>query len=255
MYKTSSLLLSFIALCLQFTASAADKEFYQIKIYHLKSQDQELKLDSFLKDAYLPALHRHGIKNVGVFKPVGEVKERLVYVFVPFKSFKKVAELEGKLLTDNQYAANGRNYLDAAYNNLPYERIETILLTAFDKTGFEKPILSSPGKDRIYELRSYEGHTEKIFANKVKMFVDGDEIGIFKKLGFNAIFYGEVVAGSHMPNLMYMTSSENKSDRDKHWEAFGKDEDWKKLSARPEYQNNVSHIDIFLLYPAEYSDI
>lgn len=28
----------------------------------------------------------------------------------------------------------------------------------------------------------------------------------------------------------------------------------KKLSAMPEYQNNVSHIDITFLYPAEYSD-
>jgi len=86
------------------------------------------------------------------------------------------------------------------------------------------------------------------------MFNQGDEIGLFKKLNFNAIFYGEVLAGSKMPNLMYMTSFENKADRDEHWKTFGNDPYWKKLSAMPEYQNNVSHIDISFLYPVEYSD-
>lgn len=86
------------------------------------------------------------------------------------------------------------------------------------------------------------------------MFNQGDEIGLFKKLNFNAIFYSEVIAGSRMPNLMYMTSFENKADRDEHWKTFGNDPYWKKLSAEPEYQNNVSHIDMTFLYAADYSD-
>jgi len=57
-----------------------------------------------------------------------------------------------------------------------------------------------------------------------------------------------------MPNLMYMTSFENRADRDAHWKVFSSDSAWKKLSAMPEYQNNVSHIDISFLYPTDYSD-
>ncbi|RYG43215.1 MAG: NIPSNAP family containing protein, partial [Chitinophagaceae bacterium] len=114
--------------------------------------------------------------------------------------------------------------------------------------------LKSDKKDRVYELRSYESATEKIFANKVQMFNDGNEVGIFQRLGFNAIFYGEVLAGSKMPNLMYMTSFENMDDRNNHWKAFSADAEWKKLSALPEYQQNVSHIDIVLMNPATYSD-
>ncbi len=61
-------------------------------------------------------------------------------------------------------------------------------------------------KDRAYELRSYESPTEKLYWNKVEMFNKGDEIGLFKRLNFNAmVFYGEVVAGSRMPNLMHLT--------------------------------------------------
>ncbi|MEI9809692.1 MAG: hypothetical protein WDO16_18540 [Bacteroidota bacterium] len=51
----------------------------------------------------------------------------------------------------------------------------------------------------MYELRSYESATEKIFKNKVQMFNEGDEIGLFKKLGFNAVFYSEVIAAAKCP--------------------------------------------------------
>jgi hypothetical protein len=51
-------------------AAPPKREFYEIKIYHLKSADQEARVENFLKDAYVPAAHRAGIKNVGVFKPV-----------------------------------------------------------------------------------------------------------------------------------------------------------------------------------------
>jgi hypothetical protein len=133
--------------------------------------------------------------------------------------------------------------------------METILLKAFPLAPqMQLPSLKSAKKERVYELRSYESATELKFDNKVKMFNEGDEIGLFKKLNFNAIFYSEVVAGSKTPNLMYMTSFENKADRDEHWKTFGNDPYWKKLSAMPEYQNNVSHIDITFLYPTEYSD-
>ena len=87
------------------------------------------------------------------------------------------------------------------------------------------------------------------------MFNQGGEIELFKKLGFNAVFYASVLAGAHMPNLMYMTSFENKAARDQHWKTFGDDPFWKHLSAQPEYQHNVSHIDIVFLHPTEFSDL
>lgn len=86
------------------------------------------------------------------------------------------------------------------------------------------------------------------------MFNEGDEIGLFKKLNFNASFYAEVIAGAKMPNLMYMTSFENMEDRNVHWKNFVDDPHWKRLVAMPEYQNNISHMDIIFLRPADYSD-
>ena len=89
------------------------------------------------------------------------------------------------------------------------------------------------------------------------MFNDGGEIALFKKLNFNAVFYGKVLSGSRMPNLMYMTTFENMADRDAHWKAFGSSEEWKTMSALPEYENkvSVSRNETILMRPADYSDI
>ena len=252
----TSVLLS-IAICL-FALSAQSRDFYQLKIYHLADAQQSAQLDDFLRNAYLPALHRAGIPHVGVFKPIGQraaSAEQQVYVFVPYASYEQFSALEEVLDRDKLYQTAGKAYIQASYDAPPYERIETILLTAFiDSPNVQLPNLASPKSERVYELRSYEGPTEAYYRNKVDMFNEGDEIGLFKRLGFNAVFYGEVIAGSRMPNLMYLTTFENKQSRDEHWAAFGKDSYWKELSARPEYQNNVSRNQQIFLYPAEYSD-
>lgn len=242
-------------------SSAAKGDFYQIKVYHLSSSEQQHTVEEYLEKAYLPAMHRAGLKHIGVFKPVASSEginssEKLIYVLIPFSSRDEFFKIESKLSKDQQYQNDGADYLNAPYTNPPFERIETILLNAFEKNPhYGVPDLKGPKKDRIYELRSYEGHSEKISANKIKMFNDGDEVGLFKRLGFNAIFYGEAVAGSTMPNLMYMTTFENKADRDTHWDSFGSDAYWKELSSLPEYQHNVSKNVTLFLYPTEYSDL
>ncbi|SEN85232.1 NIPSNAP protein [bacterium A37T11] len=254
------LLLAFFSIY-SLTGRAAQGDFYQIKVYHFKNARQEATTDAFLEKAYLPALHRAGIEKVGVFKPVvvpgGPTAEQLlIYVFVPFASPEAFFGLDQQLEKDAIYASDGKEYLDASYIEPPYERIESILLTAFPQNPhFELPNLRSPKAQRVYELRSYEGPTEKLHQNKVTMFDKGDEVGLFKRLGFNAVFYAEVISGSRMPNLMYLTTFENKAERDKHWESFNNDAYWKELSVKPEYQHNVSRNDTKFLYPVEYSDI
>jgi hypothetical protein len=233
------------------------REFYQLTVYHFKNAGQEKVLDNYFQNALLPALHHMKINNVGVFKSWANdtVPDKLIYLFIPFKSLETIAELPSKLKGDASYVSAGLAYVDAAYNDPPYSRLETILLRAFPLAPqMQLPSLQSAKKERVYELRSYESATEKKFENKVQMFNQGDEIGLFKKLNFNAIFYSEVIAGSRMPNLMYMTSFESKTARDEHWKTFVSDPYWKNLSTMPEYQDNVSHIDITFLYPTEYSD-
>ncbi|MCX2739056.1 NIPSNAP family protein [Pontibacter anaerobius] len=259
----------FIAFCLsvfaliflsQINSFAQKQSYYQLKVYHLKDKEQEARLDHYLEQAYLPALHRAGIKQVGVFKPANEVdqnhsSEPKVYVLLPFTSLEQFAGLEDKLAHDKKYAAAGEAYIQAAHDKPYYQRIETSLMQAFaGMPAMKAPNLASSPSERIYELRSYEAATEKLHQNKVDMFNNG-EIQLFDRLGFNAVFYGKVLASNKMPNLMYMTSFENFADREARWKSFSQDPEWKKMSAMPEYANNFLRADIYLLHPTNYSDI
>jgi hypothetical protein len=238
---------------------APKQEFYAIRIYQLKTQQQESRVDSFLQHALLPALHRQDIAQIGVFKQVGNdtAAIRRIYVFIPLKNLDQFAALPALLIKDQQYLADGATYLNAASDDQPYVRIESILLQAFpDMPRHAAPWAGAAySPDRIYELRSYEGPTERYFANKVQMFNQGGEITLFGKLDFHAVFYASVISGAHMPNLMYMTSFENMPARDQHWKTFGADSTWKNLSAMPLYQHNVSHIDDIFLHAAAYSEL
>lgn len=253
--------LAFVALAIFLVSFYEDKntarEFYQLTVYHYKSDTQEKVLDNYLQNALIPALHRMKLDKIGVFKPISNdtAVDKKIYVLIPFQSLDMTTKIPAKLAADKNYQTSGSEYINAVYSSPPYTRMETILLQAFALAPkMQLPILQSAKQERVYELRSYEGATEKIYKNKVQMFNEGDEIGLFKRLNFNAVFYGEVIAGSKMPNLMYMTSFENMNDRNDHWKTFSSDSVWKKLSTMPEYQKNVSHIDITLMRPALYSD-
>ncbi len=240
------------------TASAKEKsrEFYQITVYHFAAGVQETALDSYLKEMYLPALHRMGNTNIGVFKPIANdtAIDKLIYIIIPFKKADQLFTLSSRLLKDDQFIAASQSF-DTSYQNPASMRMENIVLQAFPLAPvMNLPRLKGPRADRVYELRSYESPTEKLYHNKVQMFNEGGEIDIFGKLNFNPVFYAEVIAGSRMPNLMYMTSFENKADRDAHWKSFSADPAWKQLSALPQYQHNVSKSDIRFLRATDYSD-
>lgn len=231
-----------------------EREYYQLKVYHFETQSQALVIEDYLKDAYLPALKRHKIGPTGVFKPIADTINKL-FVLVPFSSIRQLDEIERDLLKDAQYKKDGAAYLEAPAKNPPYSRIEVIFLSAFKEMPKMEPSpLTSARKKRVYELRSYHAPTEAYLQNKIEMFNEGGEIQLFKNLGFNAVFYGEVLAGPHMPNLMYLTTFKDQKDRDQHWKNFGNSPVWHKMSSLEKYKDNVSHIDIHFLYPTEYSD-
>ncbi len=249
-----------ILICVTLISAAAKDVspwFYELRVYRLADAADEGRVETFLKDALLPALHKNGIKSVGVFKPIKEdtINAKRIYVLIPFKSLNEFEKVNDAIQKDAQYQNAGRDYLDASHTDPPYVRIESSLMRAFKfMPAPALPNLKGSKTERVYELRSYEGATEKLYQSKVHMFNEGNEIKLFTKLNFNAIFYAEVLTGNRMPNLVYMTSFENKADRDEHWKVFVADPDWKTMSSLPQYQNTVSKADIFLLNPTAYSD-
>jgi hypothetical protein len=235
----------------------AKQQFYEIKIYRIDGKTQESSMDAFLKDAYIPAVHRAGIPTVGVFKPIetDTAFGKLIYVFLPFNSLEQYEQLSEILGSDKEYIQAGKGFLDAPYNNPPFIRYESVLSIAFTHMPQLKiPSFHTPASERIYEYRSYESATEEKATKKIHMFNEGGEIGIFESIGANAVFYGKVISGSLMPRLIYMTTYANMKSREDCWAAFRIHPDWKRISSMDEYKNTTSKTNAFLLHPTSYSD-
>lgn len=234
--------------------TAEVRDYYQIKTYQIESEEQEARMDHFLENAFIPALHRACIYEVGVFKPIEGKK--FIMVFIPYKSLQEFDDLAKVLAADEDFQHEGRDYIQATHNDPPYARIESILLKAFKAMPkFSVPELSSENHQRVYELRSYEGATEKFYERKVAMFNEEGEVALFKKLDFNPVFFGEVISGAHMPNLMYMTTFSDEKAQEERWDAFRNHPEWLEMKDLEKYKNTVSNITKYLMYPTAYSGI
>jgi hypothetical protein len=249
---------SIFLLSVLISCESIERDFYQIKIYTLENDQQEKRMDDYLQNAYIPAMNRIGIEHIGVFKQIEAIDSvcKLIYVFIPFKSITQFEEIESKLRSDNKYLEDGKDYIDAPHNYAPYVRIENILLRSFESMKkYGIPEHTTSPSERIYELRSYQAATEKLYEKKVEMFNSGGESKIFIDLGFQPIFFGEVISGPSMPNLMYLTTFESEASHKTHWNAFSNSPNWLLLKEDTQYNNTVSKNEKFYLYPTDYSEL
>ena len=231
--------------------AAPQKAFYELRTYQFRFGAPQASLDNYLKNALIPALNRMGVKNVGVFREWGKSDPPKLTVLIPHASAEAFVTMAGQLAGDSAYTQASQEYTNLTPDKVPFSRYTSSLLSAFDGL----PQLAVPAKEgRIFELRTYEGYAEDAVRRKIKMF-NVDELPIFYKVKLNPVFFGEVVAGEHMPCLTYMLVFKDMAERDANWKAFGADPDWKRISPLPEYANTVSNIIRVFLEPVAYSQI
>jgi hypothetical protein len=232
------------------------RTIYELRIYHLENEAQTDAVHAHLANAVLPALERQGIGPVGVFTEYDSVPVKRIYMLIPYSSPVDFANAGERLMSDDAYRRAAQGYLEAAPEEAPYQRVESSILLAFkDMPETSVPPYTTEGKARIFELRSYESYNEEKGRMKVHMFNEGGEIGIFERLGFYPVFFGQALSGTQQPNLVYMTSFPNMEVRDSLWQTFVDDSVWLSIRDLPEYENTVSHIDITFLEPTDYSEI
>jgi NIPSNAP len=252
---------------LPLTGSTASREsarkrqqWYELRTYLFASDAQRQLTGTYLEQAYLPALNRAGIKDIGVLSEMqpqagtevtGEGK---MFLLIPFESIASFTEINEKLARDATYLSAGDAYLKAAPSGPAYDRIESSLLRAFA----HMPQIEVPEKkERIFELRCYESPTESAGQKKIEMFNEAGEIDIFKKAGARPVFFGETMIGQRRPNLTYMLCFDDMAAHDAHWKIFGSDPEWKRISTMPEYTDAklISKITRTFLTPASYSQV
>ncbi|MDH5398934.1 MAG: NIPSNAP family protein, partial [Cyclobacteriaceae bacterium] len=124
---TLGLLLAFgIAVFAQ--PNISEREFYELREYHLTSETQKTQLVDYLKNAEIPALNRLGIKAVGVFEEIEPGDTQVVYMFIPFNKLEDVYTIHSKLNSDKKYLKSGADYLNTSKENAAYARIKSSLL-------------------------------------------------------------------------------------------------------------------------------
>jgi hypothetical protein len=234
---------------------AESRQYIELRRYHLLPGAKERAFTSFAGDAAIPAMNRAGVSKVGAFTVVyGENAPSLLLVLA-HASLESVVSLRERLAADTVYARAGAAIIGAPMSDPAFVRVESTLLRAFEAMPtVEPPAGAATGKSRIFELRTYESHSNRAALNKLKMFNAG-EIPIFRRTGLTPVFFGETVIGANMPSLTYMLTFPDMSARDAAWRVFGQDPEWKTLSADPQYRDNVSAISDIILQPTAFSQL
>jgi hypothetical protein len=239
------------------SAAGKQREYYELRKYHLQSGPQTKLTESYVADALIPALNRMGIAPVGAFHLDIGPETPTLYLLLPCANLETLVSSELRLAQDEQFMKAAEPFWNAPAKAPAFVRMESSLLVAFE--GWPKvtpPASAATHGKRVYQLRTYESPSSQDHVRKVEMFHHG-EFEIFQKAGFDQVFYGDTLIGPRMPKLTYMLSFGDLTELNAKWAAFSGDPEWKKLSgsSRYSFEAIVSNIDNLILSPAAYSQI
>lgn len=230
-------------------------EYYELRIYKIFDFEKQQIAEKHLNEAFLPALNRQGIDRIGVFVNQSDENDHSLFVLIPFTNIDKFTNLNANLAADQVFQTASTEYFARELADPIFNRIESRLMKAF--AGMPKIELSAnsvDNKNRIFELRLYESHTEDHARRKVQMFNEG-EIQVMRDTKLGPVFFGETLIGPDTPNLIYMLSAANDEEHAQHWKSFLAHPEWLRMKDLPEYQDTVSKIQKWMLKPTPYSQL
>src|SRR2546428_11945333 len=73
------------------SAPGVTREFYELRLYHLRRGQMTKRFDDFYRDAAIPAMNRAGIGPIGVFGVMFGPDSPTMYVLLPHKSIDSFA--------------------------------------------------------------------------------------------------------------------------------------------------------------------
>lgn len=229
-------------------ATPPQKEIYEWRIY-TPTADCE-RLDAFFKNLLLPAYKRQGVLT-GAFKPYKKEDKEQRLLLLVYPDMATYYQVKHEIWNDRIFRDAAQPFYDATAPSPVYSNFEAFLCEAFNKL----PQHRTPGKERtLFELRTYHSPNEEANQRKVAMF-NNDEIAIFDQVGVNSVCYGEILAGSRMPALMYLTWYKDEPTRNEAWKQFGAHPDWKRIKVLPEYAHTATNNTSLYLSPMPYSQI
>jgi len=234
------------------------RQLFEMRKVRLRFGPMETRYGDYARDALIPALNRAGVKPVGAFTVMVGMDAPAVYLLLPHANADSIVAAGTRLADDAEYRRAGASFRALPAGDPPYVRRESSLMLAFaSMPSVDAPTGPLTAASRVFELRTYEGHSESATAKKIEMFEGGGEIAIFRRAGITPVFFGRDLVGPTVPSLTYMVVFPDLAAREKAWAAFGADPEWLKLRATPGLTNAdiVSNIRSVLLRPAAYSQM
>jgi NIPSNAP len=240
------------------SVSASSPSYYIWLTYTLRNGPMQKRMADFLRDALVPGLNRLGSSPVGVFEAMIGQQQPTTSVLMPFASIDALMAHEEKLAGDQEFQKAGDAYLKSPATDPAYVRRETSLLQAFANIPhIEVPAATKTKAPRMFELRMYESPSESAHAAKMSMFTKMGEMEIFRKVGLTPVFFGRTLIGARQPNFVYMLVHENLAAREKNWDNFRTNADWKTLASTPGFADAdiLTNITTTFLRPSAASQI
>jgi hypothetical protein len=241
------------------------KQYIEVRKYTVKDADKRKLLVETLDKALLPALNRQGIAPAGVFVPLEKEAAYALNVFVVFPHqmpMENITSVNTKLLADAEYRKAAAPIFETNSKDPVYTACETYLLNSFPSMpALETPQLGATKTplhtmpDRVFEWRLYRSFNIERNAAKIKMFDEGGELPVFREVGLNPIFFGDVLAGNKLPALMYMVGCPSLEAHAEAWRLFGQHPKWREIRNLPEYADTATEIDKVVLKPSPGSGI
>jgi hypothetical protein len=239
--------------------AAADtpRTFLELATWRLHNSDEaQLKrVTDYLETGRFPALTRAGCRPIAALSNLIGPDGPAILVITQYASLAAMQQTLAALEADEAHQKALQTLSSGP--GLPFVTIESSLLQSL--AVIPAPVLPTDAATRpprIFELRTYQSQSFTARQKKAAMFNSG-EISIFQRLGMRPVFIGESVIGSHQPNITYMLSFDSLAEREKHWQAFSNDPEWKKLSAPPELKDAqiVANISNTILRPLPFSPL
>src|SRR4051812_610307 len=145
-------------------SAAGAREYYELRLYHLRQGAMQKRFDEFLKSAYVPALNRAGVSTVGVFNVMVGPDSPTVYLLLPHKDLASFATVNERLGRDEELLKS--DGVNAPASDPIFVRMESSLMISFE--GLPRLVVPENTK-RIFELRTYESHSKKANKTKIQM--------------------------------------------------------------------------------------
>lgn len=235
------------------------RDLIEIRTFWVADEHKKEALIAKLDDIYIPLRRKLGYKQTGVFsvnRPLhaddqkyDPIYDKAVFLVGSASSFDPICFF--------QMDAVGELSLDQLLNKSSderlYEDMEAELVLAFPGC----PVLEIPtrSKDRVIQYRRYNSPNLERHQAKVRMFDVRGELALFRKVGINPVFFGEMVFGKVMPNISYMVAFDDDDSRKKAWAVFIGSDEWKTMKAEPQFKDTATRIRNLFLKPSPKSEI